>query len=362
MEFKPDYSSYSYEDLIDAQNHIDAERYPERHEELKKHISAKEKAAEKLQLPENKKHWIASFPGRVFAILIDCLILGILGLLLGLVFESAFVGWGEWGILFGFVISGLYFGIMNSEYLNGQTIGKYLLGIQVVNGNNETISIKKSLLRYLILGIPFFLNGAGSLDSFYVNYLQYAHVLMVFGGILSIVYLYIFNTKTRQSLHDLVVGTYVVNTGIKQEHINPVWKVHFAVIGALFFLAGLAPYVGSLFFDKSDMDKIITVQKSIVTHKAIRKADIQYITSYDLTSDSADNETTNINVMAYIVEGDITNKSLALELLETIGAFYPDTSKYDTIQIHLIYGYDIGIWSKYETATYTHTTNTGTQP
>ena len=39
MESKPDYSSYSYNNLVDAFNHVDSDKYPDRFEELKHRIA-----------------------------------------------------------------------------------------------------------------------------------------------------------------------------------------------------------------------------------------------------------------------------------------------------------------------------------
>ena len=59
----------------------------------------------------------------------------------------------------------------------------------------------------LLLGLVGFLLGLAFLLSFLP--------LIVLGGAISIIYLYTFNRISRQSLHDLVVGTSVVNTNKK---------------------------------------------------------------------------------------------------------------------------------------------------
>lgn len=97
---------------------------------------------------------------RLFAFIVDSLILGIFGLIIGTMFFDFFAEIGVLGLLFGFSIALLYFGIQNSSICGGQTIGKRLLKIRVVDKENETISLQRSFVRFMILGPPYFLNGA----------------------------------------------------------------------------------------------------------------------------------------------------------------------------------------------------------
>ena len=71
--------------------------------------------------------WISGFWRRIGAFVIDSILLGLLGLLLGLFLEDFFVEIGGWGRFIGFVIAILYFGEMNSKVADGQTIGKKAL-------------------------------------------------------------------------------------------------------------------------------------------------------------------------------------------------------------------------------------------
>ena len=105
---------------------------------------------------EVRKNWIASFWRRIGALFIDALMLGIIGLVLGVVFEDAFVQIGVWGRLVGFGIALIYFGVMNSKLSEGQTVGKRLLKLRVVDYENKPISLANSGMRYSVLGTPFF--------------------------------------------------------------------------------------------------------------------------------------------------------------------------------------------------------------
>jgi len=77
---------------------------------------------------------------RVVAFFIDILILGGVGVLLGMFLSEQFVSLGGWGRADGFAIAALYFGVLNSSIANGQTAGKRLLGIQVVDKNGQLLN------------------------------------------------------------------------------------------------------------------------------------------------------------------------------------------------------------------------------
>ncbi|MDL2425325.1 hypothetical protein M2C68_22520, partial [Pseudomonas sp. BAgro211] len=76
--------------------------------------------------------------------------------------------------------------------------------------DGSLLSLPQSLLRYSVLGIPFFLNGAPFDETVLLSPMRYGLSLLIFGGMFSILYLYVFNRHGRRSLHDLAVGSSVV--------------------------------------------------------------------------------------------------------------------------------------------------------
>src|SRR5258708_30891020 len=90
---------------------------------------------------------IAGFWGRVAAFVIDCLILSVPTLLLGLALFRWAAGLGPAGRLIGFVVALLYFGVLNSRFGGGQTLGKRLLGIRVADRAGAPLSPMRSFLR-----------------------------------------------------------------------------------------------------------------------------------------------------------------------------------------------------------------------
>ncbi len=294
--------------------------------------------------------WISGFWRRIAALFIDTLILGVAGLVLGLFFESFFVQIGGWGRLVGFSIALIYFGIMNSSIAGGQTIGKEALNIRVVDSNSSPISLGKSVLRYFILAIPFSLNGAQFSNEVMHSFIMYPLSLIIFGGLFSILYLYIFNRVTRQSLHDLVAGTYVVNANVEKQEHGKIWNVHLIIVAVLIFAAAVVPAFTTKLAQSEPFKDMMDVQLLLSDDP-----DVAYVTissgSSTFSSTSEGTKTaTYVSSQVFLISDNVGDTELARRLATIVIANYPETLKKDTIQINLIYGYDIGIaarWSNH---------------
>ena len=289
--------------------------------------------------------WVTGFWRRIAALFIDGLILGSLGFLLGLVLEDYFVQIGGWGRLIGFSIALIYFGILNSSINNGQTAGKALLKINVVDSNNNFISVPKSFLRYCVLGTPFYLNNARFTEDLLFSPFLYLLSFIIFGGFVSIIYLYIFNRHTRQSLHDVVVGTYVTNKNSITTSIESIWKPHYVVVASLFIAAAVAPYFTMQLAQDAPFTDMLNVRKIVMSKPEVVYANIQEGISTMSTLDAETVKTTYITVQAFLTNDDISNEGVARDIGNTVVNNYSTANTKDIIQVTLAYGYDIGIWS-----------------
>jgi uncharacterized RDD family membrane protein YckC len=161
----------------------------------------------------------------VFALVVDGILISIPSFFLGYVFYDFFSSSSAWAAVVGFAITLPYFAIMGSSVGNGQTLGQRWAGIEVVDSQGNHLSEGKSALRYAVLLIPF-LFGEEVLPS----YLAWP---MGMAGA-TIFYLYLFNTPTRQTLHDLATGSFVVETpGIGIIDGRRVWPGHWVILAAL---------------------------------------------------------------------------------------------------------------------------------
>jgi len=291
--------------------------------------------------------WISGFWRRIAALLIDTIILGVFGYILGMVFEDIFVAAGMWGRLIGFSIALIYFGLMNSKILDGQTIGKNLLKIKVVNSNNDTIGIARSFGRYIIFSAPFFLNGAHFTNEIITSYLIYPLSFIIFGGLLSTVYLYIFNRATRQSFHDLVFGTFVVNSDAKSQNIATVWKGHLIIVFILFIVTAVSPILTKQFLKPEPFNNLLAAQIALSNDPSTTYASITTGTKSLISSTKGTSTTTYINAQIFLRQNSINDSDLARRLAHLIIDKYPEAKTSNSINITLIYGFDIGIASKW---------------
>ena len=296
---------------------------------------------------------ISGFWRRVGAFFIDAIILGIFGLLLGLIFSQQFVELGSWGRAIGFPIAAIYFVILNSSIGGGQTVGKRILKIQVVDKTGKLLNLPVSTLRYSVIGIPYFLNGAMIPESFLYPVGFYLLSLLVFGFGLSIVYLFVFNRHTRQSLHDVIAGTYVVLKSTEApQTIKPIWRVHYAICSILMVLALIAPiFVGQL--SKNDFfAELLITRERILNIPQVVYATLQDGHSTFSPVDGESKTITYLSSQVFIGNQNIEDEKLASKIANTIIETHKEANQRNLIQVVLTYGYDIGIASKWNSYRY----------
>lgn len=186
---------------------------------------------------------IAGFWRRLLAFALDTLITSLPCFLLGLVFYSVLSVSTVYGGFIGFVFTVAYFGIFNSSAAQGQSLGQRMMKIQVVNRSGEPISLERSVLRGLILLTPLLLSSQ-ALPAATPYPVRSAAGWLILAAEVALLYFYIFNTRTRQSLHDLATGTYVVDVQT-QGTVKSLrcWKGHWAILASLAVAGGLATVI-----------------------------------------------------------------------------------------------------------------------
>lgn len=303
---------------------------------------------------KRSNQWISGFWKRFAAFVLDTILLGIVGLLLGLVFEKQFVELGAWGRLVGFIVALLYFGLLNSNIFNGQTLGKRLLKIRVVDKNNNTISLPKSFLRYSILGIPFFLNNAQFHPDVLVSYWSVPISMLVFGGLLSIVYLYVFNRITRQSLHDIIIGTYVIDTQAEKQKLLDMWRSHLYVVALLFLISIVSPLVVLSYKEQLEINSLLVTQNKLMESPVVNYAQLTYGKHYKASINEANKETAFVIAKLFLKQKSLNNEKLARTLALIVLENYKESKGKDVIQINMIYSYDIGIANRWVNKAYNY--------
>lgn len=293
------------------------------------------------------KRIIAGFWRRLFAFIFDTLLLAAIGAILGIFFGKFFNQLGDWARLVGFLITLLYFGILNSEIGGGQTISKRAFKIRVVDKDTCFISLKKSLIRTFILSLPVYFADL-VLPLMRLSIIQIIVSFITSGAWIVVVYLYIFNKKTRQSLHDILCGTYVIksgNEGILDE--KKLARIHYASIAVLLIITLIAPIAFDRIIGNKlniNLEKLYEIQEKIDSVPAVSKVGVLDGVSY-----VNEKKTTYLDISFYWEGNPQESINIAKKVSGIVLDTYSDAKQKDVIRITINRGYDIGIfkWNSY---------------
>lgn len=292
---------------------------------------------------------IAGFWSRLGALAVDAIAIGLVGAILGALLFDPLARLGVYARLIGFTLALTYFGIGNSRVTRGQTLGKRLLGVRVVDTGGGFLSLPRSLVRYTVLGTPFFLNGL-LLDPQHVESpLAYLLGLVVFGGTSAIVYLYLFNRRTRQSLHDLVVNSYVVRAGAvaRAASFPRLWPGHLVVVAALAAIALSMPLLLQRFMGKQDWADLIAVHEAVSGQPHVMSVHV----ARGWTA-SKGKETHFLQSLLWLDAPLTDDEAFAKRMARLMASAGSKPVTDETIVVTLAYGYDMGIASAWNTRPY----------
>lgn len=298
----------------------------------------------------NTQQGICGFWRRLAALVVDVLLLGTVGFLLGLLFSEQFIALGPWGRWLGFIIELAYFGLLNSRLGNGQTLGKRLLKIRVVDGESQLLSLPRAMVRAAILATPFALNGTSASNL----YLMVPLSVLLFGGLFSILYLYLFNRRTRQSLHDLAVGSFVVNADALESDTErePIWPWHLRLVGLIFIVAAAVPFFTEHLAQMPLFQNLLVIEQQLQQEPGVRSVVGVTIQKRLYGGDAGHDARPVIRAQIVLTENRLQDAALAKSLASRIATTMPDASGAEAIQIILVRGYDIGIFSSWMTKGY----------
>lgn len=176
---------------------------------------------------------------RLLAYIIDLATLNIAFLMLYLIFNAIPQIYIEYWQLFLFIFC-FYFAVFDSLFLNGQSPGKKLLNINIVDSSGNPISFTKAFIRAFFVAIIYFHNNFE--EIFYNlsgNKQSVTIISIVFFSILSILVfgttIFMIFNPYYQGIHDLVSKSYVViKEQFKPEHIDKYINIS-RLLAAYFF-------------------------------------------------------------------------------------------------------------------------------
>jgi uncharacterized RDD family membrane protein YckC len=296
---------------------------------------------------------LAGFWRRVAAFLIDGLLLCILGQIIGWFASSFWFTIGPYGRLLGLIIVLAYFSLMYSKVSNGQTVGKRLLKIAVRDKNNKSISIQRSLLRASIIAFPVLLNG-WALPVFNNDIVVWLFGIVVFGGAVTIIYTMLFNRGSRQGIHDLICGTYVVR--LRGEGIDafPIAaKKHWIISGTLVaivivILTGMLIFRGAI-ISKTGLSDISDVQKVLLNDGRFHTVGVQTNTTRVIAGNIAPPGSTTYSITVEVwykgMPSDEERSEVIKDISKVILENVDNIDQYNNLRIIVRSAYDLGIAS-----------------
>ena len=277
---------------------------------------------------------------RIGAAGLDGLILGIIGMIIGTVFFTQLVELDQLGRIIGLLIAVPYFSLLNSRIGTGQTIGKKLLGIRVVNARGETIGLGISTLRAAVLLLPWALNGiAYPRDGSVVLLSAIALGLFGVGG--SIVYLAVANRRSRQSLHDWAACTWVVPANSESDPPNILPRVHAAVVAGILVGSLFLPAVASNWAEENPvLEGLFPLQKTIQEAMGTQHVGVTRGSS-TFTSASSSKTTNFLSVTVRFPYPLDEFDPAAREVASIVLQMDDRVETYDQIRVRLEYGFNI---------------------
>jgi len=274
---------------------------------------------------------ICGFWRRIGALLIDWIILGVPLEVFGWSYFDKLSRIGDWAAAVGIVVAVLYFGVLGSSIGNGQTIGMRVCGIKVVDANGWPINLVRSLLRYAVLWIPLALNGAAmpSVPSAIIDV-----------ALFLIVYLYIFNRRTRQSLHDLATGSFVIKAPTAGRPIHQrIWKAQWAIASAC-VVAGIvaALILVPMLKQVGPFPELLAIQQQVAASGNVHQVGVQSAVNW------SNGQTSHYLVVTAIWKGRPADyQKAAADLAAVVLRTDPAAMQRDILQITIRSQFNLGL-------------------
>jgi len=257
---------------------------------------------------------VAGFWRRTIAFIIDGIVLSLISAGVYYVFPNFWSGHYYLGVLAGFLIWMLYFSLTESSVLGGQSLGKVVMGIWIVDQYGQALSDTKVIARTLLIGIPLSLNQV-VLPPYLSDSVVVSSILsvVIVGFLLANVYLMIFNHTNRRCLHDEWTGTYVVRKEFGEKVAERTPKFHQYVSLAILLVPGIA-----IPFDSTDTDAIVPGY-SAFSEQAVQLDSVTFVSVHNSQVVVFGNDSMPVNSVSIVITpGDLNCESDELACRDTL--------------------------------------------
>jgi uncharacterized RDD family membrane protein YckC len=283
---------------------------------------------------------------RCVAYLADSVFLGLVGAGIGKVFYDRLLQLGTWGVLVGLFIGSLYYASLDCSIGNGQTLGKRLLKVRLVDFKGKPVSFGKALARYAIFAAPIFAYGLKLPETrtpWAVTALVFVIVYWIGGASF---YLIVFDRQNRQGLHDLAAGSYVVYADHEgQVETRPVPQLLWVVLGTL--LLALTVCAASLKDWSEKQPTVVEFHRDARIPESMDGVQRAYLK--DRLKHGLNGDARKVVYVDVVTKGKpMSEEAFAYDLAKTLLNSDRNLQNYDLINVGLFYGYDIGIARRWE--------------
>lgn len=289
---------------------------------------------------------VAGFWQRVGAATIDTFLLAVLGGVVGLVFREKLMELGPQTRWLGLIPMLGYFGIMNSNLTGGQTLGKRILKIKLVDQNARPIAVPNSFFRASLLSAPVIANGAILNIETGAEIIGAVLAAIVFWIGPANIYLFLFNRNTRQGFHDLLARTYVVKaessvtlpgSSITENAHRKNWIA--IALHAVIFVAAISAFGMWINSKVPDWADVKGLQAELLTNEDVAHAAVLVNTDHP---HSGDNSFVNITLFASHDIEDL--QGWAKQMAVQIAGSHEWVRQKSRISVNAVSQYDLGIW------------------
>ncbi len=220
----------------------------------------------------------------------------------------------------------------------------------MVDAQGRALSPARGAVRFAVFGVPYFLNGS----VLPMNVATFAggvpFAALALGGMLALAYLLVFNRRTRQSLHDLAVGAFVVRlaSGARPAP-GPArtWGGHRVIAGALIVLAGATPLMFPqlmripMFADLQLLYLHLADQPELRSVNVFASVETRY-------GAHVESRAAHVLLIQATIAKPLTDYvPLSTRLAGIALKVYPNAARENRIVVRLSHGYDIGIASSW---------------
>ena len=288
----------------------------------------------------------AGFWRRLGAWVLDFLALGLVGWVFGLLIANALTAMGPWGRVFGFLVACQYFAFFDSHWGQGQSLGKRIMGIRVLSSSGQLLTPWQAGLRFVPVGLPWFLNGAAFPPSLLSSWLIYPLTALILGLALSQLYLAVFNRPSRQLVHDVWLSTVVV-PAVQREapRSQPLTKLSLSMCALLCVASGLAPWGIQRWasLQGADLAAIQPVQEAVMAQPGVTHAQVGIGEGFTQSSQTERRQWRYLSVKAASRTPDVGTPARLQAIAQAALQAFPEGQQKDVLNVRLCHGYDIGI-------------------